>query len=211
MNIFYLILAIVLGYLIGSIPNGYLIARLKGVDVTRVESGRTGGTNVARALGWRYGVLVGALDILKGTVAVALVRAIAGAQPDIYAALAGGFAVIGHNWSAFLGFRGGAGGATAAGALLGLNPPAGGIMVPLFILILILSRYASVATMSIGLGGLLILAIFYFLNIGDTPPEQMVFGLIASAAILWALRPNIRRLRQGNERRITFRKKTPPS
>ena len=206
MNILNIILAMILGYLIGSIPNGYLIAKLKGVDVTRVESGRTGGTNVARALGWKYGVLVGALDILKGTAAVILARAIFGNQPDMYAALAGGFAVIGHNWSAFLGFRGGAGGATAAGALLGLNSLAGAIMVPLFILILVLSRYASVATMSIGLGGLLVLAIFSALGIGDTPPEQILFSVIASAAILWALRPNIKRLRQGNERRITFRK-----
>ena len=207
MNILYVILAIILGYGIGSIPNGYIIAKLKGVDITRVESGRTGGTNVSRALGWKYGLLVGALDILKGVVAVVLVRAIFGNSPDIYAALAGGFAVIGHNWSVFLGFRGGAGGATAAGALLGLNPLAGAIMVPLFILILVVVRYASVATMSIGLGSFVILALFYALNIGDTPPEQMAFGLIASAAILWALRPNIKRLREGTERRITFRKK----
>ncbi len=207
MTIFYLILAIFLGYLIGSIPNGYLIAKLKGVDVTQVESGRTGGTNVARALGWRFGVLVGALDILKGVVAVLLARAFFGGTPDIYAALAGGFAVIGHNWSVFLGFRGGAGGATAAGALLALNPLAGGIMVPLFLLILVVVRYASVATMSVGLGGLLILALFYFLGVKETPPEQMVFGVIASAAILWALRPNIKRLREGTERRITFGKR----
>ena len=206
MNILDVILAIILGYLIGSIPNGYLIARLKGIDITQVESGRTGGTNVSRALGWRYGVLVGALDILKGTVAVVLARAIFGNHPDIYAALAGGFAVIGHNWSVFLGFRGGAGGATAAGALLGLNLLAGAIMVPLFILILVVVRYASVATMSIGLGSLVILTIFYLLRVGDTPPEQIAFGVIASAAILWALRPNIRRLRAGTERRITFRK-----
>jgi glycerol-3-phosphate acyltransferase PlsY len=207
LNILYILLAILLGYLIGSIPNGFIIARLKGVDVTRVESGRTGGTNVARALGWKYGILVGILDILKGTVAVVLARYLFGAQPDLYAPLAGGFAVIGHNWSVFLGFRGGAGGATAAGALLGLNPLAGAIMVPLFILILFVVRYASVATMSVGLGGLLILALFYFLDVGNTPPYHMLFGVIASAAILWALRPNIQRLRQGTERRITFGKR----
>ncbi len=201
-----LLLALLLGYLIGSIPNGYIIARLKGIDITQVESGRTGGTNVSRALGWRYGVLVGFLDILKGTVAVLLARYLFGSHPDLYAPLAGGFAVIGHNWSLFLGFRGGAGGATAAGALLGLNPLAGAIMVPLFILILVVVRYASVATMSIGLGGLGILILFAGLGIHHTPWSQVLFGLIASAAILWALRPNIRRLRQGTERRITFRR-----
>ena len=206
MNVFSVILAIIFGYVIGSIPNGYIIARLKGIDITRIESGRTGGTNVSRALGWRYGLLVGVLDILKGTVAVLLARILFGANPDVYAALAGGFAIIGHNWSIFLGFRGGAGGATAAGALLGLNPLAGAILVPLFILILVVVRYASVATMSVGVGGLFILILFALLGVKDTPPEQIWFGVIASAAIIWALRPNIKRLREGTERRITFRK-----
>ncbi len=206
MNVLAILLAILLGYLIGSIPNGYIIARLKGIDITHVESGRTGGTNVSRALGWRYGLLVGVLDILKGTVAVLLARSLFGANPDIYAALAGGFAIIGHNWSVFLRFRGGAGGATAAGALLGLNPLAGAILVPLFILILVVVRYASVATMSVGVGGLLILILFALLGVKDTPPEQIWFGVIASAAIIWALRPNIKRLREGTERRIVFRK-----
>ncbi len=206
MNVFSIILAIIIGYVIGSIPNGYIIARLKGIDITLVESGRTGGTNVSRALGWRYGLLVGVLDILKGTVAVLLARSLFGANPDIYAALAGGFAIIGHNWSVFLRFRGGAGGATAAGALLGLNPLAGAILVPLFILILVVVRYASVATMSVGVGGLFILILFALLGVKDTPPEQIWFGVIASAAIIWALRPNIKRLREGTERRIVFRK-----
>ncbi len=206
MNVFSVILAIILGYVIGSIPNGYIIARLKGIDITRIESGRTGGTNVSRALGWRYGLLVGVLDILKGTVAVLLARILFGANPDVYAALAGGFAIIGHNWSIFLGFRGGAGGATAAGALLGLNLLAGAILVPLFILILVVVRYASVATMSVGVGGLFILILFALLGVKDTPSEQIWFGVIASAAIIWALRPNIKRLREGTERRITFRK-----
>lgn len=203
MNYLFLILSILLGYLIGSIPMGYIIARIRGVDITSVESGRTGGTNVSRALGWRYGLLTGALDILKGAVAVLLVRYFFGDAPAIYAALGGAFAVIGHNWSIFLGFRGGAGGATAAGALLALNPLAGLILVPTFIFILFVVRYASVATMSIGLGSLAILTIFYLVG-WNTSAGQILFGLLASIAIIWALRPNIKRLVRGNERRITF-------
>ena len=203
MNYLFVILSILLGYLIGSIPMGYIVARLKGIDITSVESGRTGGTNVSRALGWKYGLLVGALDILKGSVAVLLARQFFGNDPAIYAALGGAFAIIGHNWSVFLGFRGGAGGATAGGALLALNPLAGLILVPTFLFVLFVVRYASVATMTIGLGSLVILTLFYLMG-WNTPAGQILFGLIASAAILWALRPNIKRLLQGNERRITF-------
>ena len=203
MNYLLIILSMLLGYLIGSIPIGYIVAWIKGIDITSIESGRTGGTNVSRALGWRYGLLVGALDILKGAVAVLLVRYIFGNDPAVYAAMGGAFAVIGHNWSVFLRFRGGAGGATAAGALLALNPLAGLILVPTFIFILFVVRYASVATMSIGLGSLVILTLFYLVG-WHTPAGQILFGLLASIAIIWALRPNIKRLIQGNERRITF-------
>lgn len=203
MNYLFVILSIVLGYLIGSIPMGYIVAKFRGVNITTVESGRTGGTNVSRALGWRYGLLTGALDILKGAAAVLLARYLFGGEPAVYAALGGAFAVIGHNWSVFLGFRGGAGGATAAGALLALNPMAGFILVPTFIFILLVVRYASVATMSIGLGSLAILTLFYLVG-WNTSAGQILFGLLASIAIIWALRPNIKRLIQGNERRITF-------
>ncbi len=203
MNYLFVVASIVLGYLIGSVPVGYIVAKTKGIEITSHESGRTGGTNVSRALGTKYGIFVGALDILKGALAVWLARHYIGADPAIYAALGGAFAVIGHNWSIFLGLRGGAGGATSAGALLALNPLAGAILVPLFILILVVVRYASVATMTIGLGSLAILTLFYFIGL-NTPAGQILFGVLASAAILWALRPNIKRLIQGNERRITF-------
>jgi len=203
LNYLFVLFAITLGYLVGSIPVGYIVAKSKGIEITSHESGRTGGTNVSRALGKKYGLFVGFLDILKGALAVLLARHFFGADPAIYAALAGAFAVIGHNWSIFLGFRGGAGGATAAGALLALNPLAGAIMVPTFIIILFVVRYASVATMSIGLGSLAILTIFYLVG-WNTSAGQILFGLLASIAIIWALRPNIKRLVRGNERRITF-------
>ena len=203
MNYLFVFLSILLGYLIGSIPMGYIVARMKGIDITSIESGRTGGTNVSRALGWKYGLLVGALDILKGAVAVWVTRYFFGNDPAIYAAMGGAFAVIGHNWSLFLKFHGGAGGATAAGALLALNPLAGAILVPTFIIILFVVRYASVATMTIGLGSLVILSLFYLVG-WNTPAGQILFGVVVSIAILWALRPNIKRLIHGDERRITF-------
>ena len=203
MNYLFVLFAITLGYLVGSIPVGYIVAKSKGIEITSHESGRTGGTNVSRALGKKYGLFVGFLDILKGALAVLLARHFFGADPAIYAALAGAFAVIGHNWSIFLGFRGGAGGATSGGALRALNPLAGAILVPLFLIVLVVIRYASVATMTIGLGSLIILTLFYFAGL-NTSSWQILFGALASIAILWALRPNIKRLIQGNERRITF-------
>lgn len=203
MNYLFILFAIALGYLVGSIPVGYIVAKSKGIEITSHESGRTGGTNVSRALGKKYGAFVGFLDILKGALAVLLARHFFGADPAIYAALAGALAVIGHNWSIFLGFRGGAGGATSGGALLALNPLAGAILVPLFLIVLVVIRYASVATMTIGLGSLIILTLFYFAGL-NTSSWQILFGALASIAILWALRPNIKRLIQGNERRITF-------
>jgi len=203
LNYLFILLSIVLGYLIGSIPVGYIFAKYKGIDITAHESGRTGGTNVSRALGKKCGLIVGFLDIVKGALAVLLVRYLFGGDPALYAALGGAFAVIGHNWSIFLGLRGGAGGATSAGALLALNPLAGVIVVPLFLTVLVVIRYASVATMTIGLGSLFILTLFYFVGL-DTSFWQILFGLLASVAILWALRPNIKRLIHGNERRITF-------
>ena len=195
--------AIIIGYLIGSIPFGYLIGRLKGIDITTLGSGRTGGTNVFRALGLRYGLFSGLLDVLKGVVAVLLIRHLFG---DDYAgaqALAGAFAVIGHNWSIFLKFRGGAGGATAGGALLALNPLVGVIVVIVFIILMLVVRYASVATMTVGIGGLLLLTLFHLVGWG-TPLGHLLFGVLVAMAITWALRPNIKRLINGNERRINF-------
>lgn len=203
----YYLLAILLGYLIGSIPFGYMIARARGVDITQQGSGRTGGTNVFRTLGLKYGLLSGILDILKGVVAVLLARYLFGDDlgmiEGVAPALAGAFAVIGHNWSIFLGFRGGAGGATGAGALLALNPTAGLILIVVFVILMLVVRYASVATLTIGIGGLLLLLLLYLVG-WHTPFGHLFFGVIVAAAITWSLRPNIKRLVAGNERRINF-------
>lgn len=195
------ILAALLGYLIGSIPSGYIVARLRGVDITHEGSGRTGGTNVFRSLGLRYGLLTGFMDVFKGVLAVVIARWIFGAEGA--AALAGAFAVIGHNWSIFLRFRGGAGGGTGVGALVALNPLAGLILVPIFAFILVVGRYASVATLSVGLGSLVILASLYAIGQG-TPLSHIVFAISISIAIVWTLRPNLMRLIAGNERRINL-------
>ncbi len=194
--------AMVLGYLLGSIPMGYIVGRLHGVDVRKHGSGRTGGTNVWRATGITAALITVLGDIVKGMLAVWLARMLFGL--DMSAALAGAMAVIGHNWSVFLKFRGGAGGITSAATLFALDPIIGGIVALLAIIALYFSRYASVATMTASAGGLIVVLLVHFLAPTIAPTVVIYYSIIASAAVLWSLRPNIRRLLQGNERRITI-------
>lgn len=205
MNLANLIVSILIGYLIGSLPIGFLLGRLKGIDVRTIGSGRTGGTNVYRALGARLGLLTGVLDFAKGVVPVLLMRSLFG--DDVAAALAGAAAVAGHNWSLFLGFKGGAGGSTAAGALLALNPLAGAIVVPIFVLILFVGRIASVATLWVGAGSVVAILLLHLINPAATPLSQLFFALPAMVMIAISLRPNIERLLNGTERRIDFKHK----
>ncbi|MBC8447984.1 MAG: glycerol-3-phosphate acyltransferase [Chloroflexi bacterium] len=199
----YHILATVIGYLLGSLPVGYLVGKLHGVDVRQHGSGRTGGTNVWRATGQIWPPLLTVLgDIGKGLLAVWLGRRLAGSE--LAAALAGAAAVFGHNWPVFLRFKGGGGGITAGACLVMLNWVAGAITVPLAILALYLSRYASVGTLSVGGGGLLVLLTLRLAAPGLAPTIHLLYGLLAAAWIVWALRPNIRRLLRGTERRITL-------
>jgi glycerol-3-phosphate acyltransferase PlsY len=203
MDITTYLVSILVGYLIGSLPIGFLFGRLKGIDVRAIGSGRTGGTNVYRALGAKLGLLTGLLDFAKGAVSVLLMRAVFG--DEAAAALAGAAAVAGHNWSIFLGFRGGAGGSTAAGALLALNPAAGAIVVPMFVLILFVGRIASVATLSVGIGSVVMILLLHVINPARTPLSQLLFAIPAMVMIAISLRPNLERLLHGSERRIDFK------
>lgn len=203
MTITHYVVSLLIGYLIGSLPIGYLFGRLKGIDVRTIGSGRTGGTNVYRALGARLGLLTGLLDFAKGAVSVLLVHLLFG--DEAAAALAGAAAVAGHNWSAFLRFKGGAGGSTAAGALLALNPVAGAIVVPLFVLILFIGRIASVATLSVGIGSVVTILALHAIDPVATPLSDLLFAVPAMVMIAISLRPNLERLLHGNERRIDFK------
>lgn len=201
---YWYLFALLLGYLIGSLPFGFWLGRWRGIDVRAYGSGRTGGTNVYRALGMRFGILTGVLDFLKGMVAVLLARALF--HDEAAAALAGAAAIAGHNWSLFLNFKGGAGGSTGGGALLALNPLAGAIVVPIFLVILVVGRYASVATLSIGFGSVVILTALWLVDPAKAPPAHLLFAFAALIMIAISLRPNIERLRKGTERRIEFKR-----
>jgi len=187
-----------MGYLFGSIPVGIIAGRMHGVDVRKYGSGRTGGTNVYRAAGVRAGVLTALGDALKGVVAILLVRALGGTSlPMVVAGLG---AIAGHNWSIFLGFRGGAGTMTNLGATLALSPPTFILAVPIGIFALFLSRTASIASLAVTIVVLIGGALFVL--IGWESPALLIYGTGMTAMIVFSLMPNIQRILQGTERRI---------
>jgi len=203
------IAAVILGYLLGSIPFGLLIVKLKtGKDLRTVESGRTGGTNAARAAGFSAGLLTALTDILKGAAAVWIAQAL---TPDnhVIHVLAPIFAILGHNYSLFMmerdengkmKFRGGAGGAPALGGAMGLWLPMFPIAFGIGALIWFTVGIASLTTMAIGLVVIIIFAVRAYLGLQD--PVDVSYGIVAELLLIWALRPNIKKLLAGNERVI---------
>ncbi len=213
-------LAALLGYLLGAIPIGVVVCRLYGVNIRSVGSGRTGTTNAWRAAGLKAAIPTLLGDSLKGVAAIALVRwlffvilpeptAMSVAEAvqrqtvlNLAAALAGGLAVIGHNWSIFLGFRGGAGGITAAATAMALSPLAGGIVWLVGAFLLWWTRMASVATFAVGITAF---ASFLILAVNQEAPWPFVlYGTLALLSVFSALRSNRERLRNGEERIITI-------
>ena len=190
---------IVLGYLVGSFPTGYLVARMwKGVDPRRHGSGRTGGTNILRAAGKKAALLTVIGDLSKGALAVLLARTVVGT--DSAAVLAGLAAVLGHNRSVFLEFRGGAGSMTNVGVVLAMAPHVVPFMAAAALVAALLSRIASVASIASATVMVAALVASFFLSL--TPPAYVVYGVLACALIIFELRPNIERLRSGSERRV---------
>ncbi len=203
-----LYLILIAAYLIGSIPMGFVIVKaISGQDVRQVGSGRTGGTNAMRAAGLAAGLLTALLDLMKGAAGVWLAQALLPADTrPLGMALAGLCAILGHNYSVFLRFKGGAGGAPCVGAAMGLWPWSIFIVVPVGVGLLFGLGYASIATLSVSV---VITALFayraYVLHVA--PPEFILYGVGSFVLLAWALRPNIRRLLRGEERLIGWRAK----
>jgi glycerol-3-phosphate acyltransferase PlsY len=190
--------AVVLAYLLGSFPAGYLLGKLWGVNVLFHASGRTGGTNVLRAAGAVAGLLTGALDIGKGFLAVWLAGQITGSP--LAESLAGGAVVLGHCYSVFLRFRGGGGVATSLGALGAIYLPLAVALLLLLVVVIALSRIASVGSLAVTTLqpiSLLVLGL-----VGTLPLIYMLYGALAWIIIVCSHLPNIRRLIAGTERRL---------
>lgn len=190
-----------LAYLIGSFPAGFLVARLWGVNVLDHGSGRTGGTNVFRAAGIVPALVTGALDVGKGSLAVWLAgQLVPGAGQATAEVLAGAAVILGHNHSIFLRFRGGAGVGTSLGALGAIYWPAAVVLVVLLVVIIAITRYASIGSLVIVTAMPIILIVLA--GMGILSNTYVCYGLLAWALIVYAHRPNIRRLIAGTERRL---------
>mgnify|MGYP002626028261 CR=1 FL=1 len=205
---FYFLVAALIGYVCGAIPFGYLYVRLvKGIDIRTVGSGRTGGTNSLRAAGLGVGLATSFSDVGKGALGIILSRWLLVNQlsPELLPwalALAGVMSVIGHNWSVFMGWRGGAG----TGPNVGWGTAVWWPMLPIAIVVmsgmLLGIGMASVASLTMGA---LIAIVFFVLYVAgvspfDTTLAYTVGGVVAFIIVAWALRPNIRRLLDGTER-----------
>jgi acyl phosphate:glycerol-3-phosphate acyltransferase len=198
-------------YLLGSIPSGFLVGRAKGIDIRKVGSGNIGATNVFRILGKPAGVVVMAADTLKGLIAVGIVphvlywafpsaSELAYVSRDYLGVVAGVFAVLGHNYTFWLWFRGGKGVATTGGVLLALSWLGFVLSAGVWLLVLALSRYVSLASIAAGFS----LPFSVWIS-GGSPTRIAVFAIIGALAIV-KHRANIQRLLNGTEHRFGWGK-----
>jgi glycerol-3-phosphate acyltransferase PlsY len=190
-------LEILVGYLAGSVPFAYLLARRRGVDVRVAGSGNVGAANVLRTTGAWRGVIVMALDMSKGIAAVTLANAMAGSTAHM--ALGGTAAVVGHIYPVWLRFHGGKGVAVAAGVFTMLAPAAAAAAAALFLFTAWTTRYISLASMAATV------ALPPAAWVLGSPAPVVVAALGAASLILFRHRANWRRLRSGTERRVGVR------
>lgn len=219
-----------LAFLLGSIPFGLFIAKAKGIDIRKHGSGNIGATNVFRIVGKKYGLTCLLLDALKGfipsVIGISLIRYAGMGNPmtisaldpfsaefpmlnaQIFQVLTGLCSVLGHNYSPWVGFKGGKGIATSAGVLIALMPAAVVILVIIFIAVLSVTRYVAVASMvtAATLPLLTLWGSWFHGKIQDGTWNKPLFFFSLTIAILaiWKHRTNIRRLREGTESRFSW-------
>lgn len=188
-----------MGYLLGAFPTGYIVGRLwKGIDIREYGSGRTGGANILRTVGAFPAAITALGDVGKGVVAVLVARALWHSEAAaVVAALA---VLVGHNWSLFLGWRGGAGVGTTFGGLLILEPVTTLVVALSGFLVAIISRYVSLGSLVFAF--LIPLALLGQRLFFRGSWEHLAYGILAGGIIVFAHRPNIGRLLEGTERRI---------
>lgn len=201
---FWIVLSAILGYLLGSVNTSIVVGKLFfKTDVREHGSGNAGATNALRTFGKKAAVLVLVGDFLKGVLACLIGRYIAGEfMPGIYAGeyLGGLFAVLGHNWPVFFGFKGGKGVLTSFAVILMFSPIAALICLGVFIIIVAITRYVS-------LGSIISAALFPILALIFREPEFLVgIGTLLAALIIVRHTANIKRLLAGEEKKLSFKK-----
>jgi len=199
-------------YLVGSMPTGYLLGRLRGLDIRQHGSGNIGATNVWRVMGRNWGLVAFACDFLKGFLPLYLLRTLSFPETgswsiSVLLVLCGLAAIIGHNYTPWLGFKGGKGIATSAGVLAALMPWVLAVALSLWIVATLITRTVSIGSI-LAAASLAPLAWYFY------PGEWIYFGLacLAGGLAVWRHRSNIQRLLAGTETRIEFssKKKSAP-
>lgn len=191
------VISILLSYLIGSIPSGFLLAKyVMKTDVRKYGSGNIGATNVARVMGLKSGILVAVLDILKGFFGVLIGQLIIGDAASVYILLVAMAAIAGHDWSIFMGFSGGKGVATTFGVILKLYPLAFLAYALIWLVLVMTTRYVSLGSI---IGSISLPFVIYF---SGFPTPHVIFGLLLSLFVMYTHRANIKRLLNGEENRM---------
>ncbi len=215
-TIFKLLLIAVLSYLVGAIPSAVWISKkFFGYDIREKGSGNMGSTNAFRVLGWKWGIVVQLMDVLKGILAVVVIAGILGSGLAIPNATsfeditlikigAGMLAVVGHIWTCFAGFKGGKGINTAGGMLIGLAPIDVSIALGIFLIAVVLSGYISLGSIMAAFTVPSSMFVRYnFLHIDIPGYQQLIYFCLALfALVVFTHRANIKRLLQGNENRF---------
>lgn len=193
-------LLIALAYIAGSIPVGSLVAqRVGGPDLRSVGSGRTGGTNALRALGRKWAAVVVLGDLLKGALPVLVARSTTG--DPLVEVLCGVAAVAGAIWSVFAGFRSGRGVGTGVGTMLVIQPLAVVLAAPVFVLVILLTRYVSLGSL-LGSAVMFPVMLLFLLVAPETPLPYVIYSAVGAALIWLAHADNIDRLIHGTERKF---------
>ena len=187
-------LLVILAYLLGSVPTGYILGSLAGVDVRKAGSGNVGATNVARVVGKRHGIFTLVADIAKGFVPVVIALNLG--LTSTATALVGVAAFLGHLYPIFLRFRGGKGVATALGVFLGLAPWATLVLMVIFVLVILTTRVVSLSSMVAAASAPIV---FWLLS---SPPLLTGTSLFIALMIVLRHRGNIQRLLSGTEPRV---------
>ncbi len=197
MNYLYILAFALIAYLIGSIPTGYIIVKLKtNQDIRTIGSGSTGATNVKRVLGKKWFFIVMLLDAFKGALPVILAKLLTLDTYGIYAVISAIFVIIGHSKPIFLQFKGGKSVASGVGTILALNPLVGLSIAVIWGIITYVSKYVS-------LGSIIALILSPFLMyIFKNPIGYIVYCAIAAIYIVWLHRENIKRLIKGEENKV---------
>jgi acyl phosphate:glycerol-3-phosphate acyltransferase len=201
-----LVIGAVVGYVLGMIPTGAIVARRFGLDLRQVGSGSTGATNVLRTLGKKWAALVAIVDVLKGSVAVLIVGLILRSAPPeqivLAQVVAAAFAVLGHTYSPLLGFRGGRGILTGGGGVLVLAPLAFFAALVGGVVAIVIWRYVSLGSI-VGavIAGTMVI---WYARTGAAPPVFYFYGTLVPGFVIATHRGNIKRLLSGTERKFSI-------